>query len=218
MKEWILASNSPRRRDLFGLFKMPFRVVPADINEDRIPGEHPVDYVRRLACEKAETVSDQQDGLIIAADTIVADGEELLGKPADSGEAEKILKQLRGRVHQVYTGITILDVEGGQAYSDVCCTNVPMREYTDEEIDAYIATGDPMDKAGAYAIQHPGFHPVERLNGCYASVMGLPLCHLMVGLRHLRYAVSQDVPHECQDLLTYPCPIYQQVLDEKSKS
>jgi MAF protein len=200
------------------LFNTPFKVIPADINEDRIVDEHPREYVRRLACEKAVAVSAKYPGLVIAADTIVADGEDLLGKPGNQAEARNMLIQLRGRVHQVYTGIALLDSESGQSYSEVCCTNVPMRMYSDEEIETYIATGDPMDKAGAYAIQHAGFHPVENLRGCYASVMGLPLCHLGVGLQQLGYEIPQDLPQKCQQFIQYDCPVFEKIFGQSRGS
>ena len=208
----ILASNSPRRRELISLFDCPFTVIPADIDESRLPEESPVQYVRRLACEKAEAIAARETGLIVAADTIVAYGEELLGKPVDEDDARRMLAQLRGRTHQVYTGISIIDTNTGDSFDDVCRTDVPMRLYSDEEIDVYIATGDPMDKAGAYAIQHAGFHPVTGLTGCFASVMGLPLCHLVVGFRQLGFSPTEEVPSRCQALLDYPCPVFADIL------
>jgi len=212
MKNFILASNSPRRKALFSLFGWPFEVIPADIDESRLPGEASEVYVCRLATEKASLVAEAHAGMVIAADTIVVEGDELLGKPEDEEDASRMLKQLRGRTHQVYTGIAIFETETGKFYSDVCCTDVPMRDYSDAEIEAYIATGDPMDKAGAYAIQHEGFHPVENLSGCYASVMGLPLCHLSVGLRKFGLSIPKALPARCQDLLNYTCPYLSHVL------
>jgi MAF protein len=208
----ILASNSPRRRELISLFGWPFTVLPADIDESRKADESPIDYVRRLACEKAQAIAARETGLVIAADTIVADGDELLGKPVDEDDARRMLGQLRGRTHQVYTGIAVINTETGESVDDVCRTDVPMRQYSDEEIEQYIATRDPMDKAGAYAIQHPGFHPVEGLAGCYASVMGLPLCHLMAGLRKLGFQPVADLPARCQAWLAYDCPVFSSIL------
>jgi len=216
MKKLILASNSPRRRALLSLLDWPFEVLPADINEGRKPGESPADYVRRLARQKARAVAHLRDGLIIAADTIVVDDDKFLGKPINEEDARRMLKRLRGRVHQVYTGIALIDTQTGQSFVDVYRADVPMREYTDIEIDAYIATGDPMDKAGAYAIQHAGFQPVKGLTGCFASVMGLPLCHLTAGLRVLGFEVSDDLPEKCQQLLDYACPFLSEVFDAGS--
>lgn len=215
MKELILASNSPRRRELLALLNLPFEIIPADINEDRQSAEQPETYVRRLARQKAQAVAEFKDGLIIAADTLVVDNGEFLGKPVDEEDARRMLTQLRGRVHQVLTGIALMDSQTGGFFEDVCSTNVPMRHYSDAEIESYIASGDPMDKAGAYAIQHDGFHPVEGLMGCFASVMGLPLCHLTVGLWALGATVPEGLPDRCQQLLDYDCPCFDTILNER---
>jgi len=212
MTNFILASNSPRRKELLTLFGWPFEVIPADIDESRKAGEPAVDYVRRLACEKARAIAAVHEGLILAADTIVVDGEELLGKPVDGAEARRMLTQLRGRTHQVYTGIALIDTASGESVDKVCRTDVPMRDYSDAELAAYIQTDDPLDKAGAYAIQHSGFHPVEGLQGCYASVMGLPLCHLVVSLRLFGWDAPVDLPARCQQTLHYHCPVFEEVL------
>ena len=212
MDKIILASNSPRRKELFSLFELPFEVIPADIKEDELPDESPGKYVARLARSKADVIAADNENLVIAADTIVVDGDQLLGKPQDEADAFQMLTQLRGRTHQVYTGIAIIQSSNGQTYEDICRTDVPMRDYTDEEIRAYIKTGDPMDKAGAYAIQHAGFHPVEGLRGCYASVMGLPLCHLTVGLKRYDLDIPEDLPARCQAYLDYECPVFKEIL------
>ena len=212
MRTLILASNSPRRSELLRLLGLPFEVFPADIAEVQAPGEPPVDYVLRLARHKAAASAEGQPGLVIAADTTLVDGDQLLEKPADPADARRMLQQLRGRVHQVFTGIAILDTLAGRSYEVACCTYVPMRNYSDAEIDAYIATGDPLDKAGAYGIQHAGFHPVEGLGGCFASVMGLPLCHLLIGLRTFTLDIPGGLPDRCQAYLNYDCPAYQAIL------
>ena len=211
MKQVILASNSPRRKELLSLFGLPFEIHPADIIEDRKPGEPPADYVQRLACQKAAAVAAQHPGLVIAADTIVVNADELLGKPEDEEDARQMLLQLRGHTHQVYTGLALLDTESGQTFEDVTRTDVVMRHYSDAEIDAYIETGDPLDKAGAYAIQHAGFHPVDSLVGCYASVMGLPLCRLAVGLQEFGVAIPDDLAERGESLLNYACPILREI-------
>jgi septum formation protein len=217
----LLASNSPRRKQLIALGGWPFRVQAADIDESPLPGEAPGPYVLRLAESKARAVAAlveseslilAANGLILAADTTVADGTELLGKPADAGQAVKMLTQLRGRVHQVYTGFALLRPADGMLVTDLCATDVPMRNYTDEEIRAYVASGDPLDKAGAYAIQHRAFNPVASLEGCYANVVGLPLCHLTRALRRLRIPPLADVPAGCQQTLGYECPVFEQIL------
>lgn len=212
MQPLILASSSPRRSELLRLFNLPFEVFPADIVEVRKPDELPSDYVLRLARHKAAAVVKENLGLVIAADTTVADGREVLEKPADPVDARRMLQQLRGRVHRVYSGIALIETRSGRAYDDVCCTDVPMRDYSDAEMEAYIATGDPLDKAGAYGIQHTGFHPVVDLQGCYASVMGLPLCHLLVGLRALDILVPGGLPQRCQEHINYSCPVYKTIL------
>jgi hypothetical protein len=122
------------------------------------------------------------------------DSGDILGKPVDTAEAVTMLTRLRGHSHQVYTGIAALRVADGKLVTDLCVTDVPMRLYSDEEIEAYTLSGDPLDKAGAYAIQHPGFRPVEKLNGCYASVMGLPMCHVMRALRKFDLSPQAEVP------------------------
>jgi septum formation protein len=211
----VLASNSPRRKQLLSLFGKPFTVIPADIDESQRPGEAPRAYVRRLACEKARTVAAERAvGLVVAADTIVADGDQLLGKPEDAAAARCMLQRLRGRTHQVYTGIALMDVEMGRALDDLCQTDVPMRQYSDAEISAYIATGDPLDKAGAYAIQHAGFHPVVGLRGCFASVMGFPLCHFKRSLHQWGLETPEDLPQRCQRFIAYDCPVYRNILGD----
>lgn len=212
--KFLLASNSPRRRQMISWTGWAFITCPADLDESPLPGEHPADYVSRLAVDKARAVASQaEDGqIILAADTIVADGDILLGKPESPADARRMLVSLRGRPHQVYTALALLDPASGRLETDLCVTQVPMRAYTDQEIDDYIASGDPLDKAGAYAIQHAGFHPVENFSGCQASVMGLPLCHLTRTARLFGIEPASDVPGACQLNLHYNCPISAAVL------
>ena len=211
---WILASNSPRRRALLGLFQQPFLVVPADIDETEYTGEAPGDYVCRLATTKAQVVGLQfpNAGLIIAADTTVADGNEILGKPVDQTDASRMLQQLRGRNHQVYTSIALIVPEKGILAQELCLSRVPMRNYSNEEIETYVQTDDPMDKAGAYAIQHRGFHPVEDFQGCFASVMGFPACHLARSLKKIGLMPDLKIDSACQQYLDYDCHIAELVL------
>jgi septum formation protein len=210
----ILASTSPRRRQLLAWTGWAFTVAPVEIDETPHPGEAPDLYVSRLALAKGEVRSRQSPAgsLILAADTTVADGMSVLGKPADPLDAIQMLKRLRGRTHQVYTALALVTTGSSQATSERCASDVPMRAYSDEEIAAYVATGDPLDKAGAYAIQHPGFHPVENFQGCYASVMGLPLCHLVRAMAHLGFTPPYDVPAVCQANLEYDCPVTRAIL------
>ena len=210
----VLASNSPRRRELLALGGWMFHSQPADVDESQRPGEAPEAYVLRLAESKARACAESAhaDLTILAADTAVVNGKAILGKPKDMAEAVEMLKNLRGRNHQVYTGIAVLRQSDGTLVTDLCITEVPMRAYRDDEIDMYVASGDPLDKAGAYAIQNSGFHPVESLHGCYAGVMGLPLCHLARSLRKLDIAPRTDISAECQSALGYACPIFSAVL------
>jgi septum formation protein len=180
----ILASASPRRRELLALLGIPFAVHTADIDEAPLPGETPAQTVARLARTKASVVGREVNGLVVAADTLVVLDDEILGKPAEATEAIAMLCRLRGRSHQVLTGLTVLDPRSGDTHTVIMTTDVWMRAtYTDEEIATYVASGDPMDKAGAYAIQHRTFAPVEHLDGCPASVMGLPVCKVDEMLR-----------------------------------
>jgi septum formation protein len=218
MMTLTLASTSPRRRELLGLLGLPFEVRASGIDETRRPDEAPLDYVSRVAREKAETISNPSNeigdwGLVIAADTsVVIDNSEILGKPRDAEEARVMLRKLRGRTHQVISAVAIIDPHRGGRREVICSSDVPMRNYSEAELADYVATGDPLDKAGAYAIQHQGFHPVENFNHCYASVMGLPLCHLTKALRELGVEPPVDTPTECQRFNNYQCQVYQEIL------
>ncbi len=197
------------------LFNIPYEICPADIDESQYEGELPKVYVRRMASEKADAIDKIKNGLIVAADTIVVYQGEILGKPENQLEAREILTKLRGKTHQVYTGMALIDTMFGLTWDDICCTLVPMREYSNAEIDAYIATDDPMDKAGAYGIQHAGFRPVNHLAGCYASVMGMPLCHLAVGLKKMGMKVDLKIAELCQHTLGYECPVWEEILNQR---
>ena len=197
-----------------GLGDWTFTVSVSNVDESWRPGEHPSDYVLRLAEAKARAAEPAHGSadVIVAADTIVVDGEQLLGKPKDAADAVLMLRQLRGRTHKVYTGVAILNTGTGQLLKDLCITDVPMRDYTDVEIDRYVRSGDPLDKAGAYAIQHDQFHPVARMGGCFASVMGLPLCHLLRLFWKTGLAGSSEIPSRCQSYLDYACPVSDAIL------
>lgn len=213
----LLASNSPRRRQLLALGGWVFATDVSNSDESLAPDETPEAYVRRLAETKARAVAGRAgpDQVIIGADTTVVINGEILGKPADAAEARFMLRKLRGRTHRVYTGIATL--RNGALQTAVCITDVPMRAYSDDEIEAYIRSGDPLDKAGAYGIQNPDFQPVAHMQGCYASVMGLPLCHLTVLLRRLGIPPQADVPGQCQATLHYECPVFLSILNEQQK-
>jgi MAF protein len=195
-----------------------FIIQPVNVDESPYPGEIAGDYVLRMAETKALRAAAEvvQPGVIVlAADTTVVDGNKLLGKPAGQHEAAEMLRELRGRAHQVYSVIAIYLPEDGRLLTDLCVSPVPMREYSDSEIEAYIESGDPFDKAGAYAIQNRGFRPVINFSHCYASVMGLPLCHLVRTLRKVGIKPVLDVPMACQENLQYACPVFDNILEGK---
>jgi MAF protein len=216
----LLASNSPRRRQLLALGGWTFDVDVSNIDETRLPGEEPARYVSRLSIEKTRAVLPRAsaDHLIIGSDTSVVIDGDILGKPADAQEARAMLMRLRGRTHQVYTGISVLRVKNGNIWTEVVVTDVPMRAYSADEIEGYIATGDPLDKAGAYGIQNPDFQPVASMAGCYASVMGLPLCNLSLLLRQAGLAPLADIPANCQATINYQCPVFQAILHGKPQN
>jgi MAF protein len=211
----ILASNSPRRRQLLALAGWEFTVVAADVDESQRPNESPAEYVLRLAETKARAIRAGAEQLILAADTTVVDGQDILGKPQNNAEAIAMLKRLRGRTHQVYSGIALLRLSDGLLLKDLCITDVPMRDYSDEEILAYVQTGDPLDKAGAYAIQHPEFHPVSSLEGCFASVMGLPVCHVIRLMRKMNIQPDPGFFANCATLLEYQCPVSNSIVSSE---
>jgi len=173
----ILASASPRRRELLAQAGFTFEVITADVPEIRKPGEDPIRFVTRLAREKAEAVLAREDippnALILGADTIVLLDEEVLGKPQDAADAARMLRLLSGRSHQVITGVCLAKGRERQRAAEV--TFVRFITLSDEEIEAYVATGEPLDKAGAYAIQGRAGRWVPRIHGCYFNVVGLPL-------------------------------------------
>ncbi len=206
----ILASTSPRRRELITLFGLEFKFISADIDEAPRAGEPPAELVWRLSRAKAALgVHKSPDALIVAADTLVALDGAILGKPKDSADATRMLQRLRARAHVVYSGVTV--AQGARQITQVVTTTVWMREYSDAEIAAYVATGDPLDKAAAYAIQHAAFHPVARIDGCHANVMGLPLCHLYRALKAFGVAVAEP-DRACQAHLKIVCPVARGIL------
>ncbi len=210
----VLASASPRRRMLLEAIGWHVVVQPGEADETPQPGESPEGMVRRLAAAKARGAAAAASGLVLGADTIVLDGEQILGKPSDADEARRMLSSLANRSHRVLTGLALLDGARDQCVLDACETVVPMRPYSDHEIEAYIASGGPFDKAGGYGIQDGGFSPVavERLTGCFANVMGLPLCHLARALRRLGMGTPVPVPAACRQHTGYPCRLYPSIL------
>jgi MAF protein len=223
----VLASASPRRRALIAHLGLPVEYREADVPEDPAPGERPAETALRLACEKVRKVAGpsplplgegigrspegetsssplpSREGsqgvrsVVVGGDTVVVADGRILGKPADDDEARAMLRDLRGREHQVITGVCLLDLASRCITTEAVETRVWMRDYSDEEIERYVRSGSPLDKAGAYGIQDESFHPVERIEGCYLNVVGLPLCAVARGLRTLGHEVPGYPPDGC---------------------
>jgi septum formation protein len=199
---FILASGSPRRRELLATLGIEPTVVKPVVDERLREGEAPTAFVRRLSQEKAADVASKISSpatvlaadtvVILAADTIGIDEQgEILGKPTDAADARAMLQRLRGRTHRVCTAITLLKLgDDERRLTKMVCTDVLMRDYSDGEIRDYIASGDPFDKAGSYAIQTEAFHPVAHIDGSYTNVMGLPLEALAEALARLGVPVD----------------------------
>ena len=180
----ILASNSPRRRELLTQIGVSFRSDPAHVDECVLPGELPEAYVLRVALDKARVVATRTgSGIVIAADTIVVLDDAILGKPENDRDAERMLTLLSGRMHRVITGIAIIDAATGKSLTSTSITRVWFRELARDEIQSYVKTGEPLDKAGAYGIQEKGALLVDKIEGCYFNVVGLPLSLLGKMLR-----------------------------------
>jgi septum formation protein len=213
-----LASASPRRQEMLAWLGLSFKIQSVDIDE-RGKKDEPADvYVKRLADEKATAASLKAKAVdtqvfILAADTTVVLGNKILGKPMDDMEAILMLKDLRDKKHQVITSLLLLNTAQNLKTNENCITNVQMRNYSDKDIREYVDSGDPFDKAGGYAIQNPRFHPVINFCGCFASVMGMPLCHLERNLRKYQDYSPQPVNEICRNFLDYTCPIHQRVLN-----
>jgi len=209
----MLASGSPRRQELLALGGWEIAVRSAQVDEAPQQGETGRELTRRLARNKAAAISSVDGAVVLAADTIVVDRERLLGKPLDSAEAQRMLGQLRGRSHVVVTSIALQKADG-TIVQDTCESTVPMRRYSDGEIAHYVANGEPLDKAGAYAIQDGAFEPVEMssFSDCFANVMGLPLCHVTRSLRRLGVEPAVDVPAACIAHTGYDCRVYPAIL------
>lgn len=194
---FILASSSPRRRELLASLGVPHMVIKPDIDETQHTDETPLTYVQRLSQQKAQAVARQIAGehtilaadtvVILAADTIgISETGLILGKPRDADDARAMLQALRQREHLVCTAFTLLQTHPPMQHTQIVTTRVTMRDYTDAEIAAYIATGDPFDKAGGYAIQHEAFHPVAHIQGSHSNVVGLPIDEVRAALLHMK--------------------------------
>ncbi len=191
MRNIILASSSPRRKDLLKQIKLPFEIIPSDINENisELTGT-PAEKAEQLAYEKASDVANKvQKGLVLGADTIVVIDDEILGKPKDSEDAYNMLKKLSGQEHEVITGICLIDLDNNIELIQHETTIVQFVELDDEKIRAYIKSGEVFDKAGSYAAQGVGAIFVKGIKGCYSNVVGLPLTRLSMMLEKLQESV-----------------------------
>jgi septum formation protein len=200
----ILASASPRRKELLDRLGVPFEVIPADIDESVVENDAWVEAIpRQLAARKARAVAAKHpDAVVLAADTIVVLGRRVLNKPESSGEARRMLRILRNRWHDVITGVAV--ASHGSVQTTHTLTRVRMRAYSSLEIDASIARGEPFDKAGAYAIQDERFQPVDTFEGCYCNVVGLPLGDTLRMLRAAGICVENvEFPAHCA-----ACPLF----------
>ncbi|HJT59160.1 MAG TPA: Maf family protein [Ktedonobacteraceae bacterium] len=183
----LLASASPRRRQMLSRLGLPFIVGVAPVDEEeaqeryRGPVEGLAEWLAKHKAAAALSMPEAAGRLVITADTTVLLNDTILGKPRDAAHARELLLMLRGRVHHVVTGVAVSGSMDGKfaMRSASCITPVRMRAYSEAEVAAYIATGDPMDKAGSYGIQHPSFQPTANIDGCYLNVVGLPLCVLV---------------------------------------
>ncbi len=205
----ILASESPRRQQMLSWILPEFEALPADIDETPLIGELPVPYCQRMALGKAmHFVNDLTEGCFaLGSDTIVYINHRILGKPRNEDQADEMLKTLNGREHLVCTSVALAYRNNGKLsiQQSVCETIVRFRTLSRDEIHDYIDSGDPMGKAGAYAIQNHEFHPVESIRGCYAAVMGLPLCHVGVLFHRFGHDTFPQIRSACQAGTKVPC-------------
>jgi septum formation protein len=211
----ILASSSPRRQAFFQALGLDFRIETADIDETPQDGEAPDELVARLARAKGAKVAARllaqeddllkREWLVVSADTTVALEGENLGKPDSPPAATEMLRRLRNRVHQVHSSVCVTPLDGSEARWRVNTTQVVMRNYSDAELAAYVASGDPFDKAGAYALQHPEFAPVADLQGCGAGVVGLPLADLVALLGEFGLLIERPLAPVCEAHVRFAC-------------
>jgi len=188
LPEIVLASASPRRRELLAQLGIACQVIPSAADETLLPGETPEGHVVRLSCAKALDVAGRPEvsgRWFIGSDTVVVRDDAILGKPGNASEAAAMLHSLAGRSHRVISGFAVHDRQSGATRSGAVTTRVHFKALTATEIEGYIATGEPFDKAGAYAIQGIGAFMVPRIEGSYSNVVGLPLCELVTALEEL---------------------------------
>jgi MAF protein len=209
----ILASGSPRRKELMRLLNVPFRVSVPDVDESPQPGEVPAEVPQRISRLKAVYVAGiAEQAIVVAADTVVIHRGDILGKPRDPDDAIEMLRRLRGERHFVLSGVTVMDAETGKQITELCESKVWLRRLSDAEIEGYVATGDPLDKAAAYAIQNTDFAPVSKVVGCPANVMGLPMCHVVRNLRRLGVALPPTAATRCEIRYGYSCALTHEVM------
>ena len=204
-----LASASPRRRELLAGLGLDFQVVPADVPEEPRAGESAQELVQRLSLAKArEAASQVGGGYVIGADSVVVLNGRIMGKPPDEAGARQMLRELRGNEHQVTTGVTVIDLASGRCLTESVTSSVRLRDFSEAELEASIASGMALDKAGAYGVQDRDFHPAASWSGCYTNVVGLPLCRLMEMLEKLNCTLpprsAMPVPAGCDN-----CPLAQ---------
>lgn len=186
----VLASASPRREEILKKLNLKFTIVPSKINEEEFTESDPVELVKKLALKKAKSVSELvEEAIVIAADTVVVYDNQILGKPKDEEDAKKMLNTLSSNQHQVITGISVVNSQTGENFVDHNITDVKMMSMTENEINNYVETGEPMDKAGSYAIQGYGGLFVEEIKGSYHSVVGLPIHQLAKLLDKFNYGI-----------------------------
>ena len=205
----LLASGSPRRHELIRWLNLPVQIAVPRVDEKTRPGEDPAAYVARVARAKALALTAQaaDDDIILAADTVVVDRGRILGKPHSPEHAEDMLHTLQGRAHHVLTGFALQWPARGREHVDVVSTTVVMRALTHDEIRAYVASRDPLDKAGAYAVQNQTFRPVAHVEGCFANVVGLPLCAVARVLMRWGCPPIRGLVPRCARAFGYNCAI-----------
>lgn len=204
----ILASSSPRRRDLLAPYFPRLEIRAAHIDEEAWQADDPAALTLALSQAKAEAVAGPrtgENGWVLGADTVVAIDGEILGKPQSAQDARSMLDRLRGRVHDVFTGVTVIPLRGRSAVSGAVRSRVWFRGFRDRELQSYVESGEPMDKAGAYAIQGGGGRLVERIEGCYNNIVGLPLCEVFRLLGQVAEALEDTEP-VCFFPDGTPCP------------
>jgi MAF protein len=217
MTRLVLASGSPRRRELLRLLGLPFDVAEPPADEGELRGSDVSRQAALLAQSKALSVAAHNPAdVIVAADTVVVLRGVVMGKPVDAASAREMLEALRGQEHLVISGLTVVHPCSSAPRVRAVKTRVWMRDYGDHEIEAYIARREPFDKAGAYAIQDRHFQPVERIEGCYANVMGLPLCHLFETLSRAHFPALISPVSGCENLTGRTCPVVGTILDSGS--